>query len=137
MKYLIWALLIICPFPAVAANTWLHIYGKSWHDRSGYHEDNAGVGIEKQFNDQWTWAVGTFHNSIDRQSVFALTKYQWYQRGDFISNLQIGAVTGYRGYAVAPVVLPEACWSWVCDMFIPRIENETTAAVAFYLRIPL
>ena len=136
MKCLILLVSMILALPA-SAQTWLHVYGRSWHDQSGYREINTGIGVERQLDDRWTWTVGTFHNSIDRQSVFAVAKYRWYQQGDFISNLQMGGVTGYRGYAVAPVVLPEACWRWVCGMFIPRIENETTAAVAFYLRIPL
>jgi len=136
MKILIWLLMSFFCLPATA-KSWLHLYGGSWHDQPGYREINTGIGIERQFGDQWSWAVGTFHNSIDRQSVFAVIKYQWYQQGDFVSNLQIGGVTGYRGYSVAPVILPEACWKWACGMFIPRIENETTTAVAVYLRIPL
>jgi hypothetical protein len=136
MKPFLLALLLILARP-VAADTWLHIYGRSWHDQSGYKESNMGIGFERQYAPDWSWAVGTFQNSIDRQSVTGMLKYQAYQQGDFAVNLQLGGVTGYRNYAVAPVALPEACWRWVCGMFVPKIENETTAAVAVYLRIPL
>ena len=136
MKSLLLALLFTLSWP-VHAQTWVHVYGKSWHALPGYREINTGIGIERQFADDWSWAVGTFQNSIDRQSVTGMLKYQAYRQGDFAVNIQLGGVTGYRNYAVAPVALPEACWAWVCGMFVPRIENETTAALAVYLRIPL
>lgn len=130
------ALLLTLPWP-VSAQTWVHVYGRSWHDQPGYRGINTGVGVEQQFAPQWSWAVGTFQNSEDRQSVVGMAKYQWYQSTSVAVNLQLGGVTGYRRYAVAPVVLPEACVGWLCAMFVPKIGDETTAAVAVYLRIPL
>lgn len=119
------------------AESWLHVSGLSWHDRPGYQEINTGIGFESSWNQSWNWAVGTFQNSIDRQSVYALAKYRWWVKDDLAVNLNLGGVTGYRRYAVAPVILPEACVGWLCAMFIPRIGDETTAAAAVYLRIPL
>ena len=136
MRSFVLALLLTLAQPVVA-ETWLHVYGRSWHESSGYREINTGIGIEHQFADDWTWAVGTFQNSISRQSVAGMVKYQWYQQGDFIVNIQIGGVTGYNRYPVIPMVLPEACWSWVCGMAIPKVSSDTQAAVAVYLRIPL
>lgn len=136
MKSFVFAFLLILAVPA-SAQTWLHIYGLSKHESPGYQEINAGIGIEQQFAEQWSWGLGTYRNSIYRQSMAGMVKYQWYQQGDFSVNMQMGGVTGYRRYAVAPVILPETCWSWICGMFVPRIENETRAAVAVYLRIPL
>lgn len=136
MRSFIFAFLLVIAWP-VHAQTWLHVYGRSWHDQSGYREINTGIGIEQQFSDRWSWALGTFQNSIDRASAVGMAKYQWYQQSNFIINLQLGGVTGYRNYPVAPFVLPEACWTWICGMFVPRIANETAAAAIVYLRIPL
>ena len=136
MKRLILAVFLILALP-VHAETWVHVYGASWHEQPGYREINTGLGIEHRFDDRWTWAVGTFQNSIDRQSVAVLVKYSAFQQGDLLVNWQLGGVTGYRHYAIAPVILPELCVSWVCGMFVPRIGSETQAAVAFYLRIPI
>ena len=136
MRSFVFALLLSLAWP-VSAQTWLHVYGRSWHDGSGYREANGGIGIEQQFAPRWTWAVGAFQNSIDRRSVAGMAKYQWYQSTLVVVNLQLGGVTGYRRYDVAPVILPEACVGWLCAMFVPKIGDETTAAVAVYLRIPL
>lgn len=136
MKHLILSVLLIMALP-VQAETWLHVYGRSWHEQPGYRDVNTGIGIEHQFANRWTWAVGTFQNSLDRQSVAVLVKHNVWQRNDLSVNWQLGGVTGYRHYTVAPVILPELCVSWVCGMFVPRIGSETTAAVAFYLRIPI
>jgi len=135
MKYLISVVFSILALP-VQAETWLHVYGRSWHDQPGYRDVNTGIGIEKRLVDRWTWAVGTFQNSLDRQSVTVLAKYAAYQHGNLAVNWQLGGVTGYRHYTVAPVILPELCVSWVCGMFVPRIGSEITAAGAFYLRVP-
>jgi hypothetical protein len=136
MKSFVLALLLTLAQP-VTAQTWLHVYGRSWHDSPGYREINTGIGIERQFTNDWTWAIGTYRNSIYRQSVVGMAKYQWYQQGDFSVNIQMGGVTGYRRYPVVPMVLPEACWTWICGMAVPRVSNETRSAVAVYLRIPL
>ena len=136
MKSFLFALLLCLTMP-VSAQTWLHVYGKSWHDSHGFRQVNTGIGIERQFAPDWSWAAGTFQNSIDRQSVVGMVKYHWYQQEKFAVNVQMGGVTGYQNYSVVPLILPEACWSWLCGMFVPRIDNETTAAVAVYLRIPL
>lgn len=136
MKSFVFALLLTVSWP-LSAQTWLHVAGLSWHDRPGFREVNTGIGIEQQFAPKWTWALGTYQNSVDRQSVYALTKYQWIQRSDMAVNVNIGGVTGYRTWAVAPAVLPEICWHWICTIGMPQVGNETTAAVAVYLRIPL
>lgn len=140
MKSIIRYLFVLCGillWSSASAETWVHIYGKSWHNQPGYREVNTGIGIEQKFADKWSWSLGTFQNSIDRQSVVGMAKYHWYQQGNLSVNLQMGAVTGYQNYSVAPVLLPEACWKWVCGMFVPEIKNETAAATVVYLRIPL
>ena len=120
------------------AQTSLHIYGKSWHSGSeSYRETNTGMGIEQRINSKWSIALGTFQNSLDRQSVIGFGKYHWREYGNWQINVNVGAVTGYNSMKVAPAVLPEVCWQWVCMMGIPAVGSETSAAAAIYLRIPL
>ena len=135
MRSFVLALLLTLAQPVVA-ETWLHVYGRSWHDQSGYREINTGVGIEQKFAPAWSWAAGTFQNSEDRQSVVTMVKYHWIDQAPWAVRWQLGAITGYRRYAVAPVILPELCWSWVCGMIIPT-TSQTAAAAAIYLRVPL
>ena len=135
MRSFVLALLLTLVQPVVA-ETWLHVYGRSWHDQSGYREINTGVGIEQKFAPAWSWAAGTFQNSEDRQSVVVMAKYHWIDQAPWAVRWQLGAITGYRRYAVAPVILPELCWSWVCGMIIPT-TSQTAAAAAIYLRVPL
>jgi hypothetical protein len=81
--------------------------------------------------------MGTFQNSIDRQSVQFMAKYHWIEQGNWAVRWQLGGVTGYRDYPVAPVVLPELCWQWLCGMVIPAVDQGSSTAVGMYLRIPV
>ena len=135
MRSFVLALLLTLSSP-VTAETWVHVYGRSWHDQSGYREINTGVGVEQRFSNSWSWAAGTFQNSEDRQSVVVMAKYHWIDNGSWAVRWQLGAVTGYSRRTVASVILPELCWSWVCGMIIPNV-GQSAAAAAFYLRVPL
>jgi hypothetical protein len=135
MRSFVLALLLTLALP-VTAETWVHVYGRSWHDQAGYRGTNTGVGLEHRLAPDWSWAIGTFQNSEDRQSVVVMAKYHWIDHGSWAVRWQLGAVTGYSRREVAPVILPELCWSWVCGMIIPNV-GQSAAAAAFYLRVPL
>jgi len=45
MRSFVLALLLTLALP-VTAETWIHVYGRSWHDQAGYREINTGVGID-------------------------------------------------------------------------------------------
>lgn len=137
MKCLVLSLLILTASTAWSQTAWLHVNGHSYHNRSGFNETNRGLGMELMVSSQWSVAGGVYRNSIDRDSVYALTKYHWYRNEDWAVNINIGGVTGYRGWEVAPVILPEACWLWLCGFVIPRLGDDSAAAAAFYLRIPI
>lgn len=120
-----------------AQDTWIHINGRSFHDSGHYRQWNAGLGIERKIDGDWTWAGGWYQNSIDRTSIYGSVKRMWRLNDAWQININMGSVTGYHGWPVAPVILPEACYGWVCGFFIPKLNHENTAAVAFYLRIPI
>lgn len=137
MKYFVTFLLIALSVPAHSSDTWVHVYGVSWHDRPGYRETNTGLGVERQLSPKWSAMAGTFQNSLDRQSVIVAAKYHWIRQGAWSVNWHLGGVTGYPNYTVAPMLLPEVCWHWICAMAVPAVGSDTLAAAAFYLRIPL
>ena len=136
IKALATAWLLLLVLPAQAQTAWLHVYGRSWHRDPGYRSHNWGLGAEIQLADQWTVAGGTYRNSVDRDSWYALVKRQVWQQGSVIVNLNMGAATGYQ-FQVTPVLLPEICWSWLCGFALPSAGAGTTAMAALYLRIPI
>lgn len=130
-------LLLLCSIAPVSAQTWVHVYGASRHEHSGYRETNTGVGIEHTVAPRWSGVLGGFQNSYDRQSYYVAGKYQVLQSDPVYVNITMGGVTGYRDYSVLPLVLPELCVTWVCGMYMPRVNHNTVNTFAFYLRIPL
>lgn len=139
MKSCIFGLLISLAQISWAQDTWIHVNGRSFHDSGYYRQWNPGLGIERKINNDkdWTWAAGWYQNSIDRITTYSSVKRMWRLDDTWQININMGGVTGYRGWTVAPVILPEACYGWVCGFFIPKLNHENTAAAAFYLRIPI
>lgn len=130
-------IVILACTPAAWADTWLHVTGRSWHDRSGYNGINPGLGIEIQTHQSWSVAGGLYHNSVYRTTVYALGKYHWLDHDGWKINVIMGAATGYGLHPAAPIIMPELCRGWVCVFAAPRLGPDTTAAAAFYLRIPI
>ena len=135
MRHLLIALALFVT--SAHADTWVNVYGLSHHAKSGDREHNPGIGLETSIDRDWSLAVGTYLNSIDRRSYLVAGKYHWIDRGVWKVNVNMGGVTGYRHTEVAPLVLPELCWRWVCGIYIPKFGDEVEAAMAIYLRIPL
>lgn len=119
------------------AQTWLHVTGLSWHDRPGYNGTNTGFGLETQIEPRWSGALGVYHNSLYRTTLYAVGKYQWIQQGAWQINVNMGAATGYEPGPIGPVLMPELCLAWVCVFATPRLGRDTTSAAVIYLRIPI
>jgi hypothetical protein len=137
MKKLISVVLSLFLTTSATAETWIHIYGASRHEHSGYRETNTGIGIEHTVTPRWSGVVGGFQNSYNRQSYYVAGKYHVLQSSPVYVNITMGGVTGYYNYEVLPLVLPELCVTWVCGMYMPRVNHNTVNTLAFYLRIPL
>lgn len=137
MKSFVFGLLISLAPMVWAEDTWIHVNGRSFHKTGDFRGWNPGLGIERSFNQDWSWATGWYMNSINRNSTYGLAKRIWNLDPDWQINLNLGGVTGYRGYTLAPVILPEACYRWICGLYIPRFSDDNVAAAAFYLRIPI
>lgn len=136
MHKLVLIFCLLVPMPTWSQNFWVHISGHSWHDQSGFNQNNIGIGIETVVHDKWSAAVGTYHNSIYRDTWYLLAKHQFWTQGAWTAQINMGVATGYQIRPVAPVLLPELCVHWLCGMAVPRVGDYTTPALALYLRIP-
>lgn len=137
MSKIVLSLVLLLSSLNASAETWVHISGISWHNKPGYQEFNAGIGIETQIYSKWSAAIGSYRNSVDAQSIYGLVKYQLYQKDDVAINVNLGGVSGYPKYSVIPLLLPEACFGWLCGSYIPSMRDTMPAAAFMYLRVPL
>lgn len=122
---------------SVSAQTYLQINGASLHDQSGYNQFNYGAGVEKTLSKDWNIAAGWYRNSEYRGSTYAYGRYSVYQFGAIDLGVGVGMVTGYRHMPIAPMIFPEACYSYFCALFVPKIENTGANALGFHLKIPV
>ena len=135
-KKLLAAVLSVLVLP-VSAQTYLQVNGASLHDRSGYNQFNYGLGIEKTMSKDWNMAAGWYRNSEYRGSAYAYGRYSFYQSGAVNLGVGVGIVTGYRRASVLPMAFPEACYGYVCALFVPKIENTGANVLGFHLKIPV
>ena len=108
--------------------------------RSGdfkYNENNAGVGVMID-----GFAVGTYKNSINKQSVYAAKELRTQIAGDKQLGVDVGVlmggVTGYKK-ELQPVVIPEVIAKMgdveAAFVYVPPIKGLTPAVVAAQLRV--
>ena len=136
MKALL-ALVLALNLSLIHAQTYVQINGVSVHDRSGYNGLNYGAGLEQGITDRWTVAGGWFRNSEYRSSVYAYGRYSVYQQDHWDIGIGIGAVSGYQRATVLPMLFPEACYGWLCSLFVPQVDANCASAIGFRLRIPV
>ena len=131
------AFIFLCLSFSCQAQTYAQINGVSLHDRPGYNGFNWGAGVEHTVTRDWTVAGGWYHNSERHGSGYAYGRYAVYKQDRWDIGVAMGAVTGYRRAAVVPMAFPEVCYSWVCGLFAPRVENAGANVIGFRLRIPV
>lgn len=134
---ILFVILSVLFFNLVSAETYLQINGTSLHDRPGYNGLNYGGGVEHTVTKDWTMAAGWYRNSEYRGSAYAYGRYAFYKQDRWDIGVAVGAVTGYQRAMVLPMAFPEACYSWLCVIALPRIEATGANAVGVRLRIPV
>ena len=122
---------------SVSAQTYLQVNGASLHDQSGYNQFNYGLGVEKTISKDWNIAAGWYRNSEYRGSAYVYGRYSLYQSGAMDLGVGVGIITGYRRAAVMPMAFPEACYGYICALFVPKIENTGANVLGFHLKIPV
>lgn len=78
----------------------------SKHADDGYNERNNGIGFRMDSGDWSGWGIGTYKNSLARQTVYVAKEWQWHVAGPVSVGAIAGLATGYN-YVVIPAVLPE------------------------------
>lgn len=136
MKALL-ALVLALNLSLTQAQTYVQINGVSIHDQSGYNGFNYGAGLEQGISDRITMAGGWYYNSEYRGSAYAYGRYAVYKQDRWDIGIAVGAVTGYQRSSVLPMAFPEVCYGWICSLFVPRVDNNSSSALGLRLRIPV
>ncbi len=109
----------------------------SRHVSGDYNERNHGIGIRIDEGEWAGWAVGTYRNSIDRQSVYVWREWLWTLAGPLHVGVLAGAATGYRA-PIMPIALPELVVRFnrieAAFMWQPIDSKHATGFVALQLR---
>lgn len=109
----------------------------SRHMSGDYNENNYGIGIRID-DGRWSgWAIGTYRNSIDRQSVYIGREWTWHVAGPVHIGALAGAATGYRT-PIMPLALPELVVRFkrieAAFLWQPIDSKNATGFVALQLR---
>jgi hypothetical protein len=124
-------------FNTASAETYLQINGASLHDKPGYNQFNYGVGIEQTVSENWNVAAGWYRNSEYHGSAYAYGRYSFYRNGLWDLGVGVGVVTGYQRMKVLPMAFPEACYGYLCGLFLPRVEPTGASVLGVHLKIPV
>jgi hypothetical protein len=109
----------------------LHV--ASWHGDPGYRGDNPGAGVECQ-RGAAVVAVGTYANSVGRQSVYAVGG-PTVEVGPIRLGAVVGVINGYRaGREFQPVAAGVASVGLARNvglrlLVIPRVSGVSPATV--------
>ncbi len=94
---------------------WLNLGALTHHPNQsrGYNENNSGLGLEYRFKPDTSVMVGSFYNSVRRDTNYAAVNWQPLALGDWKLGLAMGVMNGYPdvengGYFVA--ALPMASY---------------------------
>ncbi len=120
------------------AKVWVNLGGFSRHfDRTrGHNENNYGLGLEYRTSQQLSYTVGTYHNSLRKQTTFAAVNWQPWSVGPVQVGAAIGLMNGYpalnRGgnfFAVLPMLSYEGQRFGVNVGVIPTLKNVDGAVI--------
>jgi hypothetical protein len=134
---MLFVILFVLLFNHVSAETYLQINGTSLHDKPGYNQFNYGGGIEQTVNDDWSVAGGWYRNSEYRSSTYSYGRYSFYRNSDWNLGVGVGLVTGYKRMSVMPMAFPEACYSYLCALFLPKVDPSGANVIGFHFKIPV
>ena len=133
----IFAIICVLLCNCTLAETYIQINGASVHTQSGFNGFNYGAGIEQTVTDRWSVAGGWYRNSEYRGSTYGYARYAVYKDGLWDIGIGAGAVTGYTSSAVVPMAFPEVCYSYLCAIAIPQVNDNGASALALHLRVPI
>ena len=129
--------LALAPRCAQAEPSWhLQVHGVSHHFGEKavgkWNERNYGAGLRYQHSETWGVQGGTFRNSYDRQSTYAVIDYTPLLGGSV--GVFGGVASGYRedGPLIGGLLLR---WQGervsLAARIVPKVRKEHTAVIAF------
>lgn len=106
-RLLVLFVLLTCATTAVAQLSVTASLGSFHVDRSaGYNEFNPGVGIEYDVRGRFAVTVGTYYNSVRRQTWYAGVRVHAFEWNDLRFGAMVGAATGYHEIRTSRRVVP-------------------------------
>lgn len=102
-----WAVALVCTVPAAWAQEppeeappsalWVNAGALTYHSNQskGYNENNHGLGVEYQFRPDTSVMVGSFYNSVRRDTHYAAVNWQPIALGDWKLGMAVGVMNGY------------------------------------------
>lgn len=77
----------------------------------GHNEFNYGLGYERDWDEDISWSVGVYKNSIRRATFYSLANwYPWRLGGGFRAGVSGGLMTGYHQSPVIGTLMPTLEW---------------------------
>ena len=119
------------------ADTTIQLHGFSVHDSGNYNSFNYGVGIQHDVSEKWSVSTGAYHNSEYATSSYLYARRTLYKTNKIDAGVSVGVVSGYKFMSIMPVAFPEICYSYVCGIYLPKINSYGSNAIGFFLKIPI
>ncbi len=119
-------------------SVWVNVGGFSSHfnREKGYNEQNAGIGIEYAFHSSASVMVGSYYNSLRKQTTYAAVNWQPITIGPVKVGAALGVMDGYpaiqRGgtfFAALPMATYESKVVGVNFGVIPTMNNVDGAVI--------
>ncbi len=78
---------------------WLNVGALTYHPNrdKGYNENNSGLGVEYRLRPNTSVMLGTFKNSVHRDTNYAAVNWQPIALGNWKLGLAVGVMNGYPG----------------------------------------
>lgn len=143
VKNLVRAMLgLLLATPCAQAAEFINFGGGALHfERDlGHNEFNPGLGYERDYNDDISWAVGYYKNSLSKPTFYGVVNYLPYKLSDsWRVGLTGGLLTGYNKSDVVPLLAPSIEWrgSRIGLQFfvVPSIKPYVDGAVVGQLKV--
>ena len=108
----------------------------------GYNETNYGIGYERDWREDISFAGGVYKNSIRRATFYFLGNYHPLALGaGFRAGLSGGLMSGYRHAAIVPALFPSLEWRGerlaVQAFVVPTMKPYVDGAFVFQFKYRL
>lgn len=120
------------------AQTHLVVPVASYHSpRNGYSQVNPGIGLERAYDERWSFGAGYYRNSNRRDSFYVGANYTRWRLGDVRLGTSFGLLSGYGG--VIPMLAPTATYdsgrAGISLVVAPPIKGAVMVGVMLRYRL--